>query len=76
MKPKFRKEAEIDLCGAIQGAIWSQLNRVDIYPFQSCINCINFREQTEICGLANQRPPAKIIVFGCPQYEDKNEVPF
>lgn len=76
MKPKFRKEAKLDLNGAIAGAIWSQLNRQDIYPFQSCLSCCNFREATEICKLANQRPPAKIIVFGCNSYCDKDEIPF
>jgi hypothetical protein len=59
MKPKLRKEAEIDLRAAITGAIWSQFNRNDIFLFQNCLSCINFREATELCGLANQRPPAK-----------------
>lgn len=76
MKPKFRKEAEIDLQSAITFAIWAQLNRKDIYPFQSCLSCIHFKEQTEICNLANQRPPAKIIVFGCNSYVDNQDVPF
>lgn len=76
MKPKFRKEAELDLRGAIQGAIWSQFNRTDIYPFQSCINCIHFKEN-ETCGITNNiRPPAKIIVFGCDRYCDIQDIPF
>lgn len=76
MKPKFRKEAEIDLQGAIKFAIWSQLNRTDIYPFQSCISCIHFVELTEICKLANQRPPARVLVFGCKMHEDIKDIPF
>lgn len=76
MKPKLRFEAELDLRAAIQGAIWSQFNRTDLYPFQSCISCSNFIEQTEICKLANQRPPARIITFGCNKYNDNQEIPF
>ena len=76
MKPKLRKEAELDLRSAITGAIWAQFNRNDIYPFQSCINCVNFVEQTEKCTLAQQRPPARVIVFGCQCYVDNQEIPF
>ncbi len=67
MKPKLRKEAEINL---------RELFSRDTYPFQSCINCKNFNHGKETCDLANQRPPAKIIVFGCVQYEDNQDIPF
>lgn len=76
MKPKFRKEAELDLNGAIQSAIWTQFHRLDMFPFRSCINCLNFKEDQEICVLANQRPPAKVIVFGCPMHVDIKDIPF
>lgn len=35
---------------------------------QSCINCDNFKEDTEICSLFNQRPPARIIVESCEKW--------
>ena len=40
----------------------------------SCVLCINFDAKTEFCRLANQRPPAKTIVLGCPQWLD--DLPF
>jgi len=66
MKPKFRKEAEVNL---------RELFNKDTYPFQSCINCLNFTKQ-ELCKLVNERPPAQVIVFGCPQYFDIQEIPY
>lgn len=73
--PKLRFDAYYDL----QSAVVKALNEVEEqnHIYRSCINCINFREhQNEICGLANQRPPAKVIVFGCQMWEDKDEIPF
>jgi len=34
----------------------------------SCINCDDFNEANETCSQVNQRPPAKIVVFGCPKW--------
>jgi hypothetical protein len=42
--------------------------------FRSCINCEHFNEKTEYCGVAHQRPPAKVIVFGCPKW--MADIPF
>lgn len=43
----------------------------------SCISCEHFRESTEECNAANgQRPPARIIAFGCNLYRDKDDIPF
>ena len=42
--------------------------------FQTCITCDNFTEKTEICKLANARPPARVIASGCSSYDEK--VPF
>ena len=41
---------------------------------QTCITCDNFTEKTEICKLANARPPARVIASGCSSYDEK--VPF
>ena len=46
----------------------------DIDPFANCLNCLNFDEKKEICNLCNQRPPARVIAYGCPQWVD--EIPF
>ncbi len=40
-----------------------------------CINCINFKRQTEVCSLNNLRPPAAIIAFGCERF-DYDDIPF
>ena len=35
-----------------------------------CPNCFNFNVKTEVCELApGERPPARIIAFGCPAFD-------
>ncbi len=34
----------------------------------SCINCENFDKKGEICILAGSKPPARVIMFGCPAW--------
>lgn len=41
---------------------------------KTCLTCEHFTEKTELCGLVNKRPPARVIAFGCEQYED--QIPF
>lgn len=43
--------------------------------YRSCINCEHFDEPNEKCKLYNQRPPARVIAYGCEEYEDI-EIPF
>lgn len=35
---------------------------------RNCITCEFFNMSSEICSLAQKRPPAKVIVFGCENY--------
>lgn len=43
----------------------------------SCLSCEHFRESTEECNAFNgQRPPARVIAFGCNMYKDKDDIPF
>lgn len=47
---------------------------------KSCLNCEHWSENSigvqyktkpagqEVCGLYNQKPPADVIVFGCPSW--------
>lgn len=39
----------------------------------NCLNCHHWKDKEEICGKYLQRPPAKIIVSGCPEHTD---IPF
>lgn len=41
---------------------------------RTCINCENFDHDQEKCRLVDQRPPLKVIVYGCEQYIE--EIPF
>lgn len=45
-------------------------------PVSSCLSCVHFNEPNEICGRYNQRPPARVIANGCPEYIDYYDVPF
>jgi hypothetical protein len=74
VKPHVRTNAYYDLQSAIVSALETVAKRNLIYT--SCVNCLNFRERDEICILANMRPPARVIVFGCPQWEDIDQIPF
>lgn len=42
---------------------------VDNRSCASCITCFHFQEETEICNLAHERPPAAIIVYGCEAWD-------
>lgn len=49
--------------------------------FRSCLNCAHWNSETskihppETCGkFSNMRPPARIIVTGCPDHSDN--IPF
>ena len=41
---------------------------------RSCLACESFIEATEICQLANARPPARTIATGCSKFFP--EIPF
>lgn len=41
---------------------------------RTCITCDSWEPGKELCNRFQKRPPAKVIAFGCPAYE--NEIPF
>ncbi len=75
-KPTLRKEADLDLSSALTHAIWNNLKRTDIFPFQNCLSCTRFTEATEMCSFWNAKPPARVIAFGCSKYIDQSEIPY
>lgn len=36
----------------------------------SCLTCQHFQEEREVCGLAQARPPARTIAYGCDSWQD------
>ena len=75
LKPKLRPDARHDLRARIYNAVEIEIEKENIY--RNCMNCINFREmQNEVCDLVMQRPPARVIAYGCPKWEDKEDIPF
>lgn len=70
MKPHLRPDARNILVNSIA----TSMERESFY--QCCINCEHFKEKTEICLLANQRPPARIIAYGCENWMDLDTIPF
>lgn len=67
---KLRHDATYD----IRHALEEVLGKTD-YIYAGCINCENFTETSELCKLANQRPPVRVLLFGCPKWEF-NGIPF
>lgn len=45
--------------------------------WQTCLNCRHFTEALEQCNLCvpPSRPPARVITFGCPAFEEVDSVP-
>lgn len=71
-KPKIRHEAK----SIIQHLIASGIEREHNYLYQCCLNCENFVEKTELCLLANKRPPVRILTFGCEHWTERDAIPF
>lgn len=78
LKPVLRPDAKADMRAALDNVLTGMME--DHNPiYRSCLNCINFRElQNETCALATppQKPPARIIAYGCNQWEDLDTIPF
>lgn len=73
--PKLRTDAYYDVQTALNNALETTCKQNGL--LRSCLNCHHFIEAKEGCKLANmQRPPARVIAYGCPSWEDKDEIPF
>jgi hypothetical protein len=72
--PKLRIEQHYDLRSLINEAVANVLKSDSAY--ESCLVCEKFDEKNELCKLANQHPPARIIAYGCPSFTDKEQPPF
>ena len=38
--------------------------------WRSCMICVLFNEQKELCIKYNIRPPARVIAYGCPEFDE------
>ena len=76
--PVIRKEASLEYHYKLVQAAYEAIekNADKYFPFQSCLNCKAFSEEKELCLKYNQRPPVRVIVFGCNSYEDISDIPF
>lgn len=73
--PKLRKEVLLDLKSSLDGIVQRYIE-TSPFPFQNCLSCCHFIEQTEVCRQFNAKPPARVICFGCDKFEDVNQIPF
>lgn len=75
-KPELRVNARYNFRSAINGFVETIFSDARSYPFQTCLNCDHWDDKEEICKKFSARPPAHIIVFSCPDYDDMNDIPF
>lgn len=74
---KFRALAMIGLARDMNVLIDRFASKETDGAFPSCLSCKHFQEVHEACMISNYaRPPARIIAFGCHQYQDKDDIPF
>lgn len=74
-KRKLRQEASVDFTSSLLHAAY-QLIVANGDPFQSCLTCTHFTENTQFCKRWDARPPPRVIVYGCDEYDDISEIPF
>ena len=77
LKAKLTLDAKFTLRNALDNML-SGLIEQNEPVYKSCLNCMNFDEQKEVCNYAKppQRPPARIIAYACPRWLDLDEIPF
>lgn len=77
-KPKLRREPSIDFHYRIVQAAYQavETSPISAFPFQNCLSCSHFTENTMFCKRWDARPPAKTIIYGCDEYDDLYDVPF
>lgn len=75
--PKVRYSMSIDINSGLRAFFkyWGE-NRPGDGILESCISCEYFHEKSEICKKYHQKPPARIIAFGCSSYSDIDQIPF
>lgn len=74
IEPTFREGAEYAIRQAIDKAV-NEAAKEGL--LRTCVTCIQFVEMGgELCRLYAQRPPARVIAYGCKDYAHNDEIPF
>lgn len=70
--PSHRADAVTELTTKLAAMFQTHIDNAT----KTCLNCEHFFEKDELCRFngINQRPPARVIVTGCPAHQD--EIPF
>lgn len=72
---EYTEDAIRDLGSAVRNNVEDAVNEAleGSGYLQTCLNCQHFAEPTELCMKADtpQRPPARVIAFGCPAFEEE-----
>jgi len=72
----LRYQSDYLLKNILRNAI-SLCNMLPETLVKSCLNCDLFNEETETCKKWNSRPPARVIAFGCGDWENVDDtIPF
>lgn len=77
--PRLRKSALGSLRHFVADAMFTTIESKMAeasFPFQNCLMCDHFDEKNELCRIAKQRPPARVIAFGCASFADQDYIPF
>lgn len=53
----------------------SSLGQAVLDGRRTCVHCVHFVDGAETCALAGQRPPARVIAFGCQAFVF-DDIPF
>lgn len=43
---------------------------------QTCLECVHFHEESEVCRKWGERPPARTIVESCGEGFERDDIPF
>ncbi len=82
MTTQYRLRTETEIINQASGDLAGSLNNWftrwgPSTIFKNCDNCKHMVENgPAFCALYQMTPPASVIVSGCPQHDDKEEIPF
>lgn len=71
--PTIRPSMESSIKYAIEKIF--KVGRVG-FLYRNCLNCENWKEEQDICGKFNAKPPTEILIYACEHYQDNEDIPF